>query len=137
MREIKFRAWDLKSKKMIDSVGLLPLQCVIIPDGESKVGDMGAYRKEYVYKEPDGYEIMQFTGLKDKNGKEIYEGDIITEGMLASDRFGTINYKVHFREDLPGCVCFSEQPIYWSGSYYDLSKMEIIGNIYENPEPLN
>ena len=63
MREIKFRAWDLVHKKMIQVKSLE--FGVGITHQNDDMGDI------------DGYLLMQYTGLKDKNGKEIYDGDIV------------------------------------------------------------
>lgn len=97
----------------------------------------------------DGWHVMQYTGMKDKNGKEIYEGDIgeikTQSGRL--ERF-VVKWGVHRREmksgwtvDIPG-FCFEVDgfptfPIvnnYVNG--HDLDIIEIIGNIFENPELL-
>lgn len=81
-------------------------------------------------------ELMQYTGLKDKNGKEIFEGDIVKnttikpqnlECYVRQDAIGTVGDSFHFRK-LP-----NEKDITWM---WDLSKIEVIGNIYENPELL-
>lgn len=111
MREIKFRAYIKKSRKMVD-VNVLRLQGWMIGnDGDS-------------YNENE-YILMQYTGLKDKNGKEIYEGDIVrwddgtSDNIKWMDEFGCWGTEVtNFL-----CNCNFEQ-------------FAVIGNIYENPELL-
>lgn len=82
----------------------------------------------------DECELMQYTGLKDKNGVEIYEGDIIT-----SEKYNPSNYLVEFIEagfcatnpDLKG------YPIDINHFYPSIGcVIEVVGNIYENPELL-
>mgnify|MGYP003629767402 CR=1 FL=1 len=115
MREIKFRAWDTTSG-YYDFMAFPSLE---------RLGD---------YHECMGHEIMQYTGLKDKNGKEIYEGDIIDEGIV---RFGIVDI-----EDNEGCsynqVCgFYIKDLRFNDEYHmDLRDTEVIGNIHENPELL-
>lgn len=85
------------------------------------------------------YKIMQFTGLKDKNGEEIYEGDILKLNGGADDIFGAVGFK-------DGCFVFGvpwinreEQP-YPELKYYvgmSFCEVEVIGNIFENPELLD
>ncbi len=134
MREIKFRAWDIVLKKMYYPQ---EIKSWIIKDG----------KWELFYKNGNfaPRHIMQYTGLKDKNGKEIYEGDILAD-------VGVDEYTVL------GTVLYSDDGVAWtSGSYYladekgyatdwafedggkpdSWSALEVIGNIYENPESMS
>jgi len=110
MREIKFRAWDGEK--------LVPATTLTMFDG--KVVVTGSLPWE-TWKDTRIIEnnVMQFTGLKDKNGKEIYEGDI-TKNVR-----GNIKEVEWISED-EGCD--------FTGWIIDGS--EVIGNIYENPELL-
>lgn len=114
MREIKFRAWDKTNKKMLypdEQNAKEWRKSVILPD-------RGGSLSNGVLWESDRYPLMQFTGLKDKNGKEIYEGDIVNEiGM---------NKKLE--------VKFTPKEGWYPFSSHD--NWEVIGNIYENPELL-
>jgi len=107
MREIKFRAWDKVRKDMI-----YPQEGAIAHTGV--IGCSVGHRFGWEY------EIMQYTGLKDKNGKEIYEGDILSDnhGIIKSIKWSSIE----------SCMAG------WNLDGYDIQCMEIIGNIYEQPE---
>lgn len=126
-RKIKFRAWEkLEDKYYYDAEHTYDFQC------EGK----GCYIEHFgeVLDNPYRFEVEQYTGLKDKNGKEIYEGDIITV-------MGYGTYIVFWRE---WDSSFSLKPIDtvkeetrvlmlcgdWESDY------EVIGNIHENPELL-
>lgn len=126
-REIKFRAWDKTNNRwindtefLIDSDGL-----VLLFDSERGNEVKGLSGK---WRTADEEEIilLQSTGLKDKNGKEIYEGDIV----FSDGHKGIVVYEKEF-------AGFYVQEI---GSEFSAklkqALMEIIGNIYENPELL-
>jgi len=125
MREIKFRAWDNLKKEMIAEgyhvIGEVTVFGLIdqwVQERRGKVPSLEYY----------GHIIeMQFTGLKDKNGKEIYEGDILAGGMI-----------VCWRDDLASFALRKEGWAYdhYFGEAIDAGNTEIIGNIYENPELL-
>jgi len=113
-REIKFRAWDKKAKKYHQ---VFP-KWKISSDGIFEcLGD-------------ENIVIQQSTGLKDKNGKEIYEGDIIK-----TDEFGDEIAEVWFSEQ--GMWIFGNKEKQKGEVFLDKSHYEVIGNIYENPELLN
>ena len=127
MREIKFRAYDKKKKKWlagydVGSLGGFSLFGEVMLLGEwSHILDTYLMSREGF--EPEDLVVMQFTGLKDKNGKEIYEGDVVqTENTVV----GQITfYSGHFMLDVGKGV-----RMYISDEY------EVIGNIYQNPELL-
>ena len=136
-REIKFRAWSKVTDKMIYE-GNSPcyqnwevLQC-----GADTTGN---------------YIVMQYTGLKDKNGKEIYEGDVVHlggDGCLSTDgpgnwwaAAGPAGYSSPLQEvkwdgEIAGFFPFAN---YDSdcGVFMYADRCEVLGNIYENPELLN
>lgn len=112
----KFRAWDKDEKEMRPKKGGFYLGSV---NSELISGDDL---------------IMQYTGLKDKNGKEIYEGDVIEHIQGIYDRT-KIKEKVFWNDELAGFNPFSD---YDSDCdiYVEMETVEIIGNIHENPELL-
>jgi uncharacterized phage protein (TIGR01671 family) len=122
MREIKFRAWDEERKYFIElGIGHTPL--FFNHEGKLK-SDYGCIK------------IMQYTGLKDKNGKEIYEGDIVkwNQYFLGSKKAEEIELKTSTVYWHNGAWVLSEDKG-WNASIYN--NIEVIGNIYENPELLN
>ena len=134
-REIKFRAWERGGKVMID---WLTMTHTAFNDKQ-----MGGYG--FLYRVMTGrpeMDVMQFTGLKDKNGKEIYEADIIKvgtrselNGLLYSD-LGFVIFSENvaaFGVEIPDG---QEGSVTWPISHFVLNEFEVIGNIYENPELL-
>lgn len=129
MREIKFRAWN--GKHMIDASygdwvsfdGIAWTQASIGYDTPNTEIEKA---KDYI--------LMQFTGLLDKNGKEIYEGDIIT------DTANKINSREWNAEVVWSDIGFSLSECHpTERSLWELAergRLEVIGNIYENPEPI-
>lgn len=114
MREIKFRAWHEAVKIMIDLHMITPFALNINTDG-------------LFIPFSDGIHLMQYTGLKDKNGKEIYEGDIVEDKFIL-----TIMEPHEKRTEYPFEVKIPD--IYYRQEFngYDFKEsFEIIGNIYE------
>lgn len=123
-REIKFRAWNKKDKVMVDVAALN-----FGPSGFwSLIED--AYDAELQL--ADSYELMQYTGLKDKNGREIYEGDVLDIGLRNQDGKPIIA-PVSYETYAAGYVLDNGG----NGIWQRLTKeCEVIGNTFENPELL-
>ena len=124
MREIKFRAWLKEERKMVN-VETLFIGINRLCFGNSKTEDL-------FFRDFEEVELMQYTGLKDKNGKEIYEGDILffrdenmkyvvvwqdTAFMTKSIEIRKYSEKMCWLDDTEICC-------------------EIVGNIYENKKLL-
>lgn len=111
MNRFKFRAWDKETKKMV--INIEP------------------FKNDFAVGTPLGNDwvIMQCTGLKDKNGTLIYEGDVLTPGGVVEFDDEIARYVLRSNE---GSSTFS------CDMHKDYEKeQEIIGNIYENPELLD
>ena len=137
MREIKFRAWDKEYEKM-----------TYFDDEDYDYNPPLVFRLDQVFKKDSNYddyedfeynditdkvEIMQYTGLHDKNGKEIWEGDILQidvdkAWVMWNDKYG------YFQLVPIGDYYFDSDVI---GQALEYTKPEVIGNIYENKELLN
>lgn len=141
MREIKFRAWDKRAKQMyqVKNLGLGKESWLRTATNYGKHPKTG-YNKFY----PSEVEIMQYTGIKDKNGKEIYEGDILQQihYKFSNDEYGHKGFKktiiqVFWDSKMAGFVfkvikkTDTEMPENYTEPY-----REVIGNIYDNPELL-
>lgn len=122
-RQIKFRAWDDEKKEMIAVQGLT----FEYQNKPTVIENIGEEFKQDVGWLP----VMQFTGLLDKNGKEIYEGDVVR--FRFEDYEEWTNYQVVWRD-----AGFSANEIGETHHFtlFSSAAFEIIGNIYENPELL-
>ncbi len=133
-REIKFRAWtgaEMEYSVIVGKYGAFYVNPGVKGDGldEKDKACLTTFNTLY----PINTSIMQFTGLKDKNGKEIYEGDIVKD---KPEEMKEIIYQIKWNEF---CARFD---LWWKdGSSCIKSDLvdsptcyEVIGNIYENPE---
>ncbi len=125
MREIKFRAWH-KEKKEMGEVRILDLVCEIV---QVKIENVyGMWNFEYI-------ELLEFTGLQDKNNKDIYEGDILKYKYMFQDKMSTL--EVVWNDERNGFYLYSEREEQFFVLETELKKQfEVIGNIYENSELL-
>jgi len=129
MREIKFRVWDAQAKKWVEPEWV-DIRCsgVIVRHWVHRGVEI---RLE---KPAEDLKVMQYTGLKDKNGKEIYEGDIVTY------EYEKGFFVVRFGEGYQGEPADGMYP-YWGwytdGRYdryaFGEGDLEVVGNIHENP----
>jgi uncharacterized phage protein (TIGR01671 family) len=146
MRDIKLRAWHISSKKYVRQLqykytgdeeysdeGTLAIDI----DGDLCYDDYG--NGMYKVEVPQAYIIEQYTGLEDKQGKEIYEGDIVSLKTTRNDPYG---YQDGEEVEYTGVVktidCLTAA--YWGfndcNNIKITSNLEVIGNIHENPELL-
>ena len=139
MREIKFRAWDKNAGEMIYSDKEYDNYFFEFKDGVLRA--FVIIETEGTLHEPPGTDceelsdLMEFIGLKDKNGKEIYEGDIIRFplGKLYLDEPTILHdYEVKWEQETCSWILSG-----YGGRLVTHREYEIIGNIYENPELLN
>jgi uncharacterized phage protein (TIGR01671 family) len=139
MREIKFRAWDTRNNEMHQvtdiawelndyETGAIQDVSVFMPY------EFGPIRRNIV----KWFELMQYTGLRDKSGKEIYEGDIVRmfDRPPSDDAW---DLRVEWESGKFILTSLRDMGEYWGdlGDWFDCEwRVAMVGNIYENPELL-
>ena len=131
----KFRAWDKHRNKM--NYKVMVGNCDT--DDENWTCPIIWIEEEKDWLHFDDYEcIMQSTGLKDKNGKEIFEGDIITNGpdVMCMKRHNTLGFYVEEKGEVEFIADSAVLEDFEEDAKEIADRLEIIGNIYENTELL-
>lgn len=137
MREIKFRAWGKESKKMhiVSLMNTYPEYLGQFPKG-LWAQTIWLEGENVPIFHCDKDELMQYTGLLDKNGKEIYEGDILRSGMRRGYSGGYTNDQVVWGEKSGEWLLADLKTGEKMQMQNDPKLREVIGNIYENGELL-
>ena len=126
MIETKFMVWDKKSKKMrkLDSIAF-------DDKGNIKLINAWGYDiiedKDIIVRRETQYKLLQYTGFKDRNDKEIYEGHIVRSFVPNRDESGAI---IDYNDEITVFRDIRTAP----EQFVFLTEPQIIGNIFENPE---
>ncbi|MDS2293475.1 phage protein [Streptococcus pneumoniae] len=132
----KFRVWHHELGR------LMSVKCMFFQDSEIEEFELNdTLMNDYITAYTDEIELMQSTGLRDKNGKEIFEGDIVrtTRFLGRADEIGGF---YEYEKDYVGVVKVLEGSwVIDTGSvavrlWSEIDESEVLGNIYENPELL-
>ena len=123
MKKFKMKAWLMKEKKMVSIIGI-DFNYEYIRYTE----DDNLFNENYKTAEFKNIELLQFTGLKDNGGQELYEADVIKFNDGIDDIYGLISY-----DDEDGTYRVSYENITEHLSERE-GDFEIVGNIFENPD---
>ena len=130
-RQIKFRVWDVKNKKF------LPESYFAILGNGKLIVTLSGYYNDFTNTNQDDYVIQQYTGLTDKNGNLIFEGDIVQYNQNSS--YDNMDFIAKWSDDKLGFIFQSnsgEQLVNQTPHLNRFKHLEVVGNIFENPELL-
>lgn len=135
-REIKFRTWD-----PLDKIMHTDDDHVSFVDGSAYLWQVAhpTHALGTLFKPVEiDCPVMQYTGVKDKNGRDVYEGDIVRAYSEGYSHIGVIRWRD--AQDGGGCPCYIIYPAWADGQFWHLNggsrqqSLEVLGNIYENPD---
>lgn len=120
-REIKFRAWLKEDKKMVN------IETIDFTDKSIQYLEKNEFINAYLLRRVsfDDVELLQYTGVKDKNNREIYEGDIVILNDTEEENRCIVKYKY-------GSYILIDGDLRENLSNVEAKFLEVVGNIYEN-----
>ena len=130
-RPIKFRVWDVKNKKF------LPESYFAILGNGKLIVTISGYYNDFTNTNQDDYVVQQYTGLTDKNGNLIFEGDIVQYNQNSS--YDNMDFIAKWSDDKLGFIFQSnsgEQLVNQTPHLNRFKHLEVVGNIFEHSELL-